>query len=88
MKYAANPNWILIILTALSMAFALVERYSSSAVAAENRLSTVEAHEQSTNQRLDRMEDKLDVLVYHITGIRPTREERSCPTCATASTPP
>lgn len=83
MKRPFDPNWALVALTVVSLSGAAIEHCAQDA----SQMGAVQAHEQDTSQRLDRMEDKLDTLTYYITGIHPTREDKSCQTCSTASTP-
>lgn len=83
MKRPFDPNWALVALTVMSLGSVTIEHCAQDA----SRLSTVEAHEQDTGQRLDRMENKLDTLLYWVTGIKPSQENVPCPTCSTASTP-
>lgn len=80
-KKTFDANWALVALTVISLGSATIEHCAQDA----SRLSTVEAHEQTTAQRLDRMENKLDTLLYWVTGMKP--ENSSCPTCSTASIP-
>lgn len=71
-----DPNWGLVALTVISMTAATFERCNTTNDALATRVTTVEAHEDDINHRLDRMENKLDTIFYYVTGVRPTHQDR------------
>lgn len=63
--------WLPLALAGLSMLGTLYASYTHTDKDNAQRLTALESHRSDDSSRLDRIEDKLDKLVYYLTGSKP-----------------
>lgn len=66
-----DPNWIVVALAVVGILLGAYASYNANDKKLSIDVATVQAQEQSTNARLDRIENKLDSLIWYFTGERP-----------------
>lgn len=73
-RLRTDPNWWIVALAVLSILISGYVGYQNNDKTLSVHVATLQAQEDDRSARLDRMETKLDTLLFYITGLKAPKD--------------